>query len=338
MAMVKANAYGHGLVDVARYLEAADSLAVARLSEAAALRSAGESRPLVLLEGVFTGADLAAAAELKCELVVHNPMQVSLLSDYAGQYRFAVWLKIDSGMHRLGFSSDTWADHYQRLADLASVRDVRLMTHYASADDPADAQSTQQLQFMQQLMSTFDGPISLANSPALFRDDQDLCGLAGRDAHRVWLRPGIALYGLSPFESVDADALDLKPVMNFDARLISVQSIRPGDKVGYGGRFVAARDTCIGVVAAGYGDGYPRAMPDGTPVLVDGQRASIAGRVSMDMLTVDITDLPSARVGSEVRLWGAGLPAELIAAFADTISYELVTRVAARVRRQFVTA
>ena len=333
MCMVKANAYGHGLVEVARTLTRADSFAVARTDEAEALRAAGIETPIVLLEGVFDTEDMARAERLDCELVVHTPEQIALLAAHPGGARFTVWAKVDSGMNRLGFPPAALPDALARLEALPQVRELRLMSHFASADAEDGRQLADQLARLGPIIEAFEGPVSLANSPATLRGGVFGGGIAPRCD---WIRPGIALYGLSPFDGYGAPGLELRPAMDFETRLIAVRDLQPGERVGYGGRFRAEAPMRIGIAAAGYGDGYPRRMPDGTPVLVDGRRAAIAGRVSMDMLSVDVTNVPGAEVGSRVRLWGEGLPAETIAAAIDTIGYELVTRVSERVHRVYV--
>ncbi len=333
MCMVKANAYGHGLVEVARTLARADSFAVARTDEAEALRAAGIDTPIVLLEGVFDAEGMATADRLGCELVVHTPEQIALLEAHDSRARFTVRVKVDSGMNRLGFPPAALADALARVESLPQVGELRLMSHFASADAENGRQLGEQLERLAPIIAAFEGPMSLSNSPALLRGEAfpGSPGIADD-----WVRPGIALYGLSPFGGQGAGGLDLRPAMDFETRLIAIRELAPGDRVGYGGRFRAEAPMRIGIAAAGYGDGYPRRVPDGTPVLVDGQRAAIAGRVSMDMLSVDVTNVPGAEVGSRVRLWGQGLPAESIAAAIDTIGYELVTRVSERVHRVYV--
>ncbi|MEN7344001.1 MAG: alanine racemase [Pseudomonadota bacterium] len=336
MAMVKANAYGHGLVAIAKAFESVDSLAVARTDEARQLRAAGIEKPLVLLEGVFDTQGMRLAAELGCELVVHNDTQLTMLSDWSGAERFTVWLKVDTGMNRLGFDVGKADEMRAALSRMPSVRETRLMTHFACADASDGISMTAQLERWQAATAQFEGTVSVANSPALLRDDDVLSdAMAHRMPEHCWLRPGIALYGISPFDGVAAASFGLKPVMNFESRLIAVRELEAGDAVGYGGRFVAERPMRVGIAAAGYGDGYPRMLPDGTPVLVDGARCALAGRVSMDMLSVDLTHAPEATVGSLVRLWGEDNPAESVASAIGTIAYELVTRVSERVHRVY---
>ncbi|MEO0347321.1 MAG: alanine racemase [Pseudomonadota bacterium] len=333
MAMVKANAYGHGLVEVARALSDADSLAVARPEEAETLRAAGVDTDIVLLEGVFDAPGMVTADALGCELVVHTREQIALLAAHRADARFTVWLKVDTGMNRLGFPMAALDDAERTLRALPQVAELRLMSHYASADAEDGTQLAAQRERLESRLARFEGAVSLANSPAALRAEA-----LGDDAPPAsdWIRPGVALYGISPFGGVAAESLGLKPVMDFETRLIAVRDLVAGDRVGYGGRYTATGPMRIGIAAAGYGDGYPRRMPDGTPVLVDGQAARIAGRVSMDMLAIDVTHVPDARVGSTVRLWGADLSAETIAQACDTIAYELVTRVSERVTRVYL--
>lgn len=334
MAMVKANAYGHGLVDVAKALLQADSLAVARTAEARALREASIDLPLVLLEGVFDQRGLSEAAALGCELVVHTDEQVTLLANASPDTPFIVWLKVDSGMNRLGFRPERFDELVEQLASMTSVGELRVMTHYASADADDATSLTAQIDTITPLLQRFDGVVSLANSPGLLHK-QATAVAAGvdRPVGSVWLRPGISLYGISPFAHETAQSLGLQPAMNFEARLIAVKQLKVGEQVGYGGRFTAPQAMTIGIAAAGYGDGYPRMLPDGTPVMVDGKRCVLAGRVSMDMLSIDLTNAPDAAFGSLVQLWGDQLPAETVAAELGTIAYELVTRVSERVHR-----
>ena len=334
MAVIKANAYGHGLVPVARALQGADSFAVARLGEAVALREAGVRQPLVLLQGVFTAVELDTAVRLGCEPVVHTAEQVALLEQSAVAPA-VVWAKLDSGMHRLGFGADEWAASLTRLRRIPGIADVRLLSHFASADLPASFQSDGQLEVLQEALEGQDGAVSLANSPAAFAEDGVLGGALAR-GNELWLRPGIALYGISPFADRSAGALGLRPAMTLLGRIIGTREIGSGDRVGYGGRFVAPCRMRIGVVPVGYGDGYPRHLPDGAPVLVDGRLTRLVGRVSMDSVVVDLTGMPDSGYGTEVRLWGRGLPVERVAAAAGSIGYELVTRVTERVARRYL--
>ncbi|MEM9171555.1 MAG: alanine racemase [Pseudomonadota bacterium] len=331
MAVVKANAYGHGLVECARALSGADALAVARLSEAKTLRHAhATDLPIVVLDGALSADETSEAVALGCELVVHSDHQLQWL-EAAEQVPSTIWLKVNTGMNRLGWAPAAVAQAYARIVAKAPEVDVRFSTHFASADDPDAEQTDEQLQRWQDLSRPENATISLSNSAALVRE----LGLRAPTNALAWVRPGLLLYGATPFGSGDATDLGLTPVMNFESSVIAVQRLRTGDRVGYGGGYTAAQDMRIGVVAAGYGDGYPCQMPAGTPVLVDGRNCMLAGRVSMDMLSVDLTGAPEAQVGSRVRLWGQELPVERVARHANTIAWELLTRVSARVERVF---
>lgn len=329
MAVIKANAYGHGMVAAAMALGDADAFAVARLEEAIELRAAGVGHPLVLLEGAFNAAQLTQAAQLGLELVVHDGSQLDMLETTAIAHRFIIWVKLDTGMNRLGFRIAELAGVWQRLRALAAPPlEMRLMTHLARADEPDAALTAQQLQRFRAAHSTLAGTVvtSVANSPGIF-------GGAARQGE--WVRPGIALYGVSPFADRSASALGLRPVMSFESAVIALHDVARGETVGYGGAWRAARDSRVAIIAAGYADGVPRQLPNGTPLLVGAQRAPLAGRVSMDMTAVDVTDLPQVRVGTNAVLWGPDLPAEDVAAAAGTIAYELLSRLGRRVQREY---
>lgn len=323
MAVVKANAYGHGLVPTALALAGADAFAVARLDEGLALRAAGVTQPIVLLEGVFASEQLLEAARHGFDIVVHDPLQVELLEGFSGAHRFMVWLKIDTGMNRLGFRP---ADFPAVLARVRSMRpaplEVRVLTHLARADDRDDDTTREQVARFDEIVGPLNYATSIANSAGL---------LGGAGLHCNWVRPGLALYGVSPFADQHGSEFGLQPVMELESTVITVRRVPKGEAVGYGGIWRAPRDSAIAIVAAGYGDGLPRNLPSGTPVLVGGRRAAIAGRVSMDMIAVDVSALPPVRVGDAVTLWGAGLPVEEIARHAGTIPYELLCGVSQRV-------
>jgi alanine racemase len=325
IAAVKANAYGHGLVYAARALAAADAFAVARIEEGLALREAGISHPIVVLEGVFAAAQLDAAANHDLQLVVHSPEQIAILEQYAGTQRFAVWLKVDSGMNRLGFKTEEFAAAHARLAGCAAVGTLRLLTHLASAENAGGLETRLQLDRFRALSATVRLERSIANSAGI---------IAWPDAHGEWVRPGLMLYGASPFAERSAADLGLLPAMTFATQVIAVRNVAAGEAIGYNGVWRAKRRSRIAVAAVGYGDGYPRCMHAGAPALINGREVSVVGRVSMDMTMLDATELPDAAVGDAVTLWGKGLPAERVASFADTIAYELFCRVAERVRRE----
>jgi len=323
MAVVKANAYGHGLVPTALSLADADAFAVARLEEGLALRAAGITQPIVLLEGVFTAEQLLEAARHGFDLVVHDALQVELLEEMTGPHRFVLWIKIDTGMNRLGFPPRDFAAALERLRRLKPAPlEVRLLTHLACADERDGLMTNEQLTRFRAATRGLDYSVSIANSAGVFGDVQ---------LNGDWVRPGLALYGASPFADSSAGQLGLTPVMSLESSVIAVRHITAGETVGYGATWKASRDSSIAIIAAGYGDGLPRNLPGGTPVLIDGARAPLVGRVSMDMIAADVTGFPDVHVGTPAVLWGAGLPVEEIARHAATIPYELLCSVSQRV-------
>ncbi len=323
MAVVKANAYGHGLIPTALALADADAFAVARLEEGLALRAAGITQPIVLLEGVFAAEHLLEAARHGFDLVVHDPLQIELLEEFRGQSRFILWIKIDTGMNRLGFRAEEFPEALRRVQRLQPPPlEIRLLTHLARADDRDDAMTRRQLAKFRATVGTLDYALSIANSAGLFGSVQLGCD---------WVRPGLALYGGSPFEDRTGAQLGLQPVMSLETSVIATRKVLKGETVGYGGTWTAQRDSLIAIVAAGYGDGIARNLPGGTPVLIYGRRVPLAGRVSMDMIAVDITGVGEIHVGTPVVLWGPGLPVEEIARHAGTIPYELLCGVSQRV-------
>ena len=322
MAVIKANGYGHGLLRVAKALRGADGFAVLTLDEAAQLRAQGYTHPIVLLEGFFSPDELPEIARLRLRPVIHRPDQVDILAKARLEHRLDVLLKVDTGMHRLGLPPKRMPEALEKLRGLSRIGGVTLMTHFACADEPAIGVAAQLATF-NGLMAGLSHPVTLANSAALLRYPE---------THADWVRPGIMLYGASPFAGQTGAALGLLPAMSLESQLIAVQTVRKGEGLGYGFTFVAERDTKVGIVACGYADGYPRHAPTGTPVMVAGLPSRTLGRVSMDMLCVDLTPAPTAHVGSPVVLWGPGVPMEHVAAAAGTIAYELLTAVAPRVR------
>jgi len=324
MAVIKANGYGHGLIAAARALASADSFAVARVDEGLTLRGAGIMRRTVLLEGVFDREQMDAAAAAGFEFVVHTAEQIELLRAAGQGPRFTVWLKLDSGMNRLGFKGAAFDAALASLSDLPRVQSpVNLFTHLASADTPELSATTDQLARFAAATRTLPGERSIANSAGLLGFPQ---------AQADWVRPGLLLYGVSPFVgSIGAD-YGLKPAMTLHSHVIAVKDVTAGESVGYGGGWTARRPTRLAVAAVGYGDGYPRSLASGSPVLVNEERAPLAGRVSMDMIGIDVTDLKRApRLGDPVILWGAGLPVEEIAVWADAVPYELLCGISQRV-------
>lgn len=323
MAVVKANAYGHGMLRVAQALSTADAFAVACVEEALALREGGVTVPIVLLEGCGDTSELQFAAQYALQPVVHHVTQLDMLERAHLSQPLHVWLKIDTGMHRLGFLPEHASQARARLLQCQNVaHPIAMMTHLANADVPEDAATAAQLKLFDELTSGWNGPRSIANSAGL---------LAWRQSHAHWVRPGVMLYGVSPFSQGHGGDCELKPVMTLSSRLIAVNRYRGGDAIGYGGSWICPEDMPVGVVAVGYGDGYPRHAPAGAPVLVNDRPASLIGRVSMDMICVDLRQQPTAAVGDAVTLWGAGLPVENVARHAGTIAYELLCRVNPRI-------
>jgi len=319
-AVVKANAYGHGLERAARALALADGFALLDLEEAARLRAAGVSKPILLLEGIFGAADVGALSQYDLTPVIHCAEQLAALERTPPERPLDVYLKLNSGMNRLGFAADGVDGAWQSLRRQRHVRSVTLMTHFADADGAEGVAG--QLERLDAMTRTLRAPRCLANSAALLRHPQ---------ARADWVRPGIMLYGCSPFPDQSAQALGLRPAMTLASEIIGVQRLQPGERVGYGFSYEARAATSVGIVACGYGDGYPRHAPTGTPVLVAGRRTTTIGRVSMDLLCVDVSGIPQARVGTPVTLWGEGLSADEVAAAAGTVSYQLLCALASRV-------
>jgi alanine racemase len=332
LAVIKANAYGHGLIQVARILEEAEAFAVARLEEAIQLREAGIHKRLVILGGCLTAEEICAASDLALDVVVHSTQQVALLELTAVAAPMACWLKVDTGMGRLGVEPAAVPDLVKRLRAAATVRSLTLMTHLGCADDHSDPATPEQLQTFSRVLGSWEGDMSVANSAAILQWPDTLrSGGMLRYSGRNWVRPGIMLFGASPLRGQTAGALTLRPAMSFETRLISVKTVRKGQRVGYGGHWVAPRNSVLGVAAAGYADGYPWHVGAGTPVGIRDRIAPLVGRVSMDMLTVDLTDIPGASAGDRVILWGDGPTVEEIAGAARTIPWALMTGINRRV-------
>ena len=319
-AVVKADAYGHGLERALPGLAEADGFAVVEFDAALRIRAVGISKPVLMLEGFFGEPELLRFPELNLNTVVHEASQVKALACAKLSNPIDIFLKINSGMNRLGFTPDEVAGVCDVLAKSPNVREVVAMTHFADADGVRGIDW--QLQALAQATSSLGLKVCAANSAALLRFP---------DSNGAWVRPGIMLYGASPFSDVSAQELNLRPVMTLRSQIIAVQQLAAGDCVGYACTFEAAKPMRIGIVAAGYADGYPRHAPGGTPILVDGHRVQTVGRVSMDTLCVDISALADAGVGTPVTMWGQGMPVEEVATSAGTVSYELLTRVTKRV-------
>ncbi|KPA89974.1 alanine racemase [Pseudomonas asplenii] len=315
LAVIKADAYGHGAVQCAQALEAeADGFAVACIEEALELRAAGIRGPILLLEGFFEADELAliVAHDLWC--VVHSLWQLEAIEQAAIAAPITVWLKLDTGMHRVGLHPDDYQPAYRRLLATGKVAKIVLMSHFARADELDSPRSEEQVAVFEAARQGLAAEVSLRNSPAV---------LGWPRIPSDWVRPGILLYGASPFDAEHPVASRMQPVMTLESKIISVRELPAGEPVGYGGRFVTPGPMRLGVVAMGYADGYPRHAPTGTPVLVAGQRSQLLGRVSMDMLCVDLTDIPQAGLGSTVELWGRNILASEVAARAETIPYQI---------------
>ncbi len=327
VAVIKANAYGHGAASVARAIPEAAMFAVASIEEAVELRLAGINQPILLLGGCFEENELQEIIDLNLPIVVHNRFQLETLTSARLARPLEAWLKLDSGMHRLGFEQQDFANAYQRLRDAKSVGNIVLMSHFACADNPENDANRVQLAAIEQSFAALNDKISICNSAALITQ---LC------KEDQWARPGIMLYGSNPLTTDHPTVAQLRPVMTLKSKLMAIRDIEPGEAVGYGHTWKAPRPSRIGTIAIGYADGYPRHAPTGTPVLVNGHRAPLVGRVSMDMITVDLTDLPQAALNDTAVLWGEGLSVDEIAAKAGTIGYELLSGVAPRVPREYL--
>lgn len=315
LAIVKADAYGHGAVRCAQALAAeADGFGVACIEEALELRQAGISAPIVLLEGCFEADELALVAAHDLWPVVSTPEQVQALCEWRGEAALTVWLKLDSGMHRLGLDPAQFRAAHARLSALPQVAQIVMMSHFARADELDSPRTAEQLAVFAAATAGLAGQTSLCNSPAL---------LGWPEVRSDWVRPGLMLYGADPFAQATATSAGLRPVMTLRSKIIAVRELAAGEPLGYGARFVAQAPTRVGVVAMGYADGYPQFAPNGTPVLIDGVRGQLIGRVSMDMLTVDLTSHPQAAVGSAVELWGSDIRLAELAPLCATSAYRL---------------
>ncbi|HSI44637.1 MAG TPA: alanine racemase [Methylophilus sp.] len=320
ISVVKANAYGHGLLNAARGLKETDAFGVLNISEAVNLRDAGYQHPILLLEGIFSAEEMRQVDRYQLDTVISHGAQLQWLLESQLNIPLRAYLKLDSGMHRLGFQPLDYQAALDQLAISANVSEVVLMTHFANSDLANGV--TQAMLTVEQVMAAQPYKRSLANSAAVIQQPQ---------THADWVRPGIMLYGATPIAEKSAASLGLRPVMTLQSGLIGVQEIGAGESVGYGSLFTADKPTRVGIVACGYADGYPRHAPTGTPIAVDGVLTRTLGRVSMDMLAVDITDIPDANIGSTVELWGNVVPVDAVAQTSGTIGYELLCAVTARV-------
>jgi alanine racemase len=320
ISVVKANAYGHGLLNAARGLKETDAFAVLNISEAITLRDAGYQHPILLLEGIFSAEEMAQVDRYQLDIVIAHQGQLQWLLDCQVNIPLRVYLKLDSGMHRLGFQPANYQAALSQLSSSDNVSEIVLMTHFANSDVVDGV--THAMAKVEQTMAAQPYKRSLANSAAVVQQPQ---------THFDWVRPGIMLYGATPIAEKTAASLGLKPVMTLQSGLIGVQEIEAGESIGYGSLFTADKFTRVGIVACGYADGYPRHAPTRTPIAVNGVMTGTLGRVSMDMLAVDITDIPDAKIGSQVELWGDLVPVDAVAQSSGTIGYELLCAVTARV-------
>jgi len=344
MPVLKANAYGHGMVQVAQLLPDADAFAVARVGEGVKLRAAGILQRVVVLGGCIDDIELVQALEHELDVVVHHESQLAVLQNYSGGRKARVWVKVDTGMGRLGFSPVALPSVLTRIDAMGCVAAIEcIMTHLACADDADNPMTLRQLQCFDGSLQAaakleltkYSGDISVANSAAILQwpdtlQHSEKLQYSGSN----WVRPGIALYGVPPMEKLSSASFDLVPAMTFRSRLIAVKTLQEGDSVGYGAEWIAARPTVIGIAAVGYGDGYPRGVAAGTCVYIHGARAPLVGRVSMDMMAIDVTGIPAVQVGDTLELWGKHIEAQEIAAASGTIAYELLTQLSRRPLRE----
>ena len=330
LAIIKANGYGHGIGRVAKALDNADSFGVASLEEALTIRKIGISKPIVLLEGFFSADELPLILQHKLDVVVHHQSQLDILNKHlpnlsgtgTAEAKLNVWLKVDTGMHRLGFAIEKIQSVWTALKSIPRVNSITLMTHLANADDKQDGLTDIQVERFKQCTKGLNAPRSIANSGGI---------LGWPSTHADIIRPGIMLYGGTPFNTGTGIDVGLKSVMTLQTQIIAINHFKKGDSIGYSGTWICPQDIPIGVAAIGYGDGYPRHASSGTPVLVKGERTQLVGRVSMDMICIDLRNVPDVREGDPVTLWGEGLPIEEIARCASTISYELFCGITQRV-------
>jgi alanine racemase len=327
-AVVKANAYGHGVREVVTALhDDVEGFAVASLDEAAEVRALHGDARILLLEGCFEAREYQFAAQIGLDVVLHSEQQMQQLLATSLVRPLNVWLKLDAGMHRLGFTAEALRECYAHVQGVDQVAELNLISHFACADERGSEVTEDQLEAFVGLLDLDFAQRSLANSAAT---------LTIPAAHMDWLRPGIMLYGASPFVDISAAELGLRPVMSLHAELLACRDVAEGEGVGYGLTWQAQRPSRIGTVSCGYADGYPRHAPSGTPVVVAGKRVPLVGRVSMDMLCVDLTDVPEAEVGDQVELWGECLPVDEVARAAETIGYELLSKVTPRVSKRYL--
>ncbi|MFK5915500.1 MAG: alanine racemase [Woeseiaceae bacterium] len=329
-AIIKANAYGHGMVEIAKSLTKADGFGVARIQESITLREAGITQSILLLEGFSSSEELELIEQQQLDCVVHSEIQINLLEQFnTHSKKINIVVKVDTGMHRLGFSPDELRNIVQRLEKCDCVQQsLTIMTHFACADDKQDQTTLNQIKVLDECLEALNiTNTSMANSAGI---------LGWPQSHASYNRPGIMLYGVSPFLNLTAKDHNLQPVMTLKSKLVSVKKVKQGEAIGYGATYRCEKDLTIGIVAIGYGDGYPRHAKTGTPVVVNGKRCALLGRVSMDMICVDLSAQENAKVNDDVVLWGDEPPIEEIAEAADTIAYELLCGVTSRVKFEYI--
>ncbi|MFV1992720.1 MAG: alanine racemase [Acidiferrobacterales bacterium] len=328
MAVIKADGYGHGILRVAKSLSKADAFAVASTEEGLILRNAGINKPIFLLTGFHRGDELSDIQKYDLTPVIHNHEQLSILADRKKTTDtdkvLNIWCKLDTGMHRVGFDPDDIATVQKKITDVQNVNLSGIMSHLANADNVQDNKTDQQISLFKKCTKSKSLEKSLANSAGI---------VAWQKSHFDWLRPGIMLFGSSPLLDKSAADLDLLPVMTLESEIINIKKLRKHETIGYGGDWTCPEDMSVAVVAIGYGDGYPRSATTGTPVAINGKRSQVLGRVSMDMITVDLRGIDNARVGDPVELWGQNIPIDEIAMLCNTIAYELMCQVTPRVPR-----
>ena len=327
LAVIKANAYGHGVANVLEAFSHADAFAVANIDEALALAKFNPTKPIVILQGVITQEELLLCQQYDFQPTIHSLYQVEQIKQLPNKIRLSCWIKIDTGMHRLGLSIADYQVFQEQIAHIPNIKPVVLMSHFSCANEPSRHETHAQIKCFDAIADQYRT-----------HQAQSLCNSAGiihfPKAHRDWVRPGIMLYGVSPDLEQTAVNYHLNPVMSLKARLIAIKRVSAGEAIGYGGTWHCPDNRRIGVVGIGYGDGYPYHAPSGTPVLINNRRCPLVGSVSMDMITVDLTQLPQAKVGDQAILWGQGLPVEEVAYAARTIAYELIARLTKRVSYQ----
>lgn len=329
LAMIKANGYGHGALEVAKVLSAADAFGVATMDEALYLRAQGIANEITVMSGFIGASDLDSAIANDLSVVIYHDAQLEKLFGHTPSPPLKIWLKLDTGMHRLGFLPSQWTDVFERCEESHQVEVLGVMTHFACSDDKASLMTAQQFQRYSDGIKGLSYPLSVSNSGALMYHSDKI-------GPSDWLRPGGLLYGASSSDNSEVDDQGFLPVMTLQSQVIALKTIPKGATVGYGATWVAQRETQLAVVAIGYGDGYPRQAPSGTPVLIRGQCCSLVGRVSMDLITVDVTDLREVSMGDQVILWGEGLSVNAVAHHCGLLSYEMLCQVTERVPRVYV--